>query len=168
MQPTVKAGIVLGILVVVWTFFMGITGWYKDPTLLSLFYVVVLIEIAVLIWGLKMTAQEGRTYGGQIGAGTLMSLIGAVIIFFGSYIFTEVVFPNYFDEIREVGRQQLLASGMSEADAQAQLNLQAPMQTSFVSALTGAVMTVVTGVVASLVIAIFYRKKPAPAPAVHA
>ncbi|MBP1648220.1 MAG: hypothetical protein H6Q30_1665, partial [Bacteroidetes bacterium] len=31
MQPTVKAGIVLGILVVVWTFFMGITGWYKDP-----------------------------------------------------------------------------------------------------------------------------------------
>ncbi len=165
MKPTVKAGIVLGVLVVVWTFVMGITGWYKDPALLSLFYVVVLIEIAVLIWGLKMTAAEGRTYGGQVGAGTLIALIAAVIIFAGSYFFTEVAYPNYFQEIREVGRQQMLATGLSETEVEAQLNVQASMQTSFVSALTGAIMTVVTGVVVSLIIAIFYRKKPAPATA---
>ncbi|RPH36281.1 DUF4199 domain-containing protein [bacterium] len=162
MKPTTKAGIVLGVLVVVWTFVMGVTGWYKDPSLLSLFYLVVLIEVGVLIWGLKMTAAEGRTYGGQIGAGTLIALIGAVIIFAGSYFFTEIAYPQYFEEVREVGRQQLLATGMPPADVEAQLDMAASMQTSFVSALMGAIMTIVTGVVASLIIALFYRKKPVP------
>jgi hypothetical protein len=162
MKPVMKAGIVLGILVVVWTFLVGITGWYKDPAMLNMFYLVILIEIGVLIWGLRMTAQEGRTYGGQVGAGTLIAVIGAVIIFFGSYIFTEVAFPSYFEEIREAGRQQLLASGVSEAEADAQINAAAMMQSSFVNALTGAIMTILTGLIASLIIAIFIRKKPEP------
>jgi hypothetical protein len=37
MNSTVKAGIVLGILVSAWTYLTGITGWYKDPVLYNLF-----------------------------------------------------------------------------------------------------------------------------------
>jgi len=160
MKPTLKAGLVLGILVVAWTFVMGVTGWYKDPALLNVFYVVVLIEIGVLIWGLRLTAKEGKTYGGQVGAGTLMSVIGAVIIFFGSLLFTTVVYPNYFAELREIGRQALMGQGMTLEQAEAQMKLMEPMQTPFMQALIGAVMTVVTGFVASLVIAAVLRKKP--------
>ena len=167
MKPTLKAGIVLGLLVVVWTFVMGVTGWYKDPSLLNLFYIVVLIEIAVLFWGLRLTAKEGKGYGAQLGAGTLMSVYGAVIIFFGSLLFTTVVYPHYFEELRVMGEEVLRARGVPEDQIKAQLDLAASMQTPFMQALIGAVMTVVTGFVASLVLAAFLRAKgtpPEPAP----
>jgi hypothetical protein len=161
MKPTLKAGILLGILVVAWMFVIGVTGWYKDPVMLNMFYIVVLIEIGVLIWGLRLTAKEGKTYGGQVGAGTMMAVIGAVIIFLGSILFTTVVYPNYFVELRDVGRQTFIAQGMTAEQAEAQIKLMEPTQTPFMQAMTGAVMTVVTGFVASLVIAAVLRKKPA-------
>jgi TM2 domain-containing membrane protein YozV len=161
MKPTLKAGLLLGILVVVWMLVTGVTGWYKDPAMRSMFYIVVLIEIVVLIWGLRLTAKEGKTYGGQIGAGTMMAIIGAVIIFFASILFTTVLYPNYFAEAREASLQALVAKGMTADQAEVQLKMMDPMETPLVQALIGAVMTVVTGFVASLVIAAVLRKKPA-------
>jgi|WetSurMetagenome_2_1015567.scaffolds.fasta_scaffold18936_2 hypothetical protein len=162
MNATVKAGIALGVFVVLWTLFMGITGWYKDPVLLNMFYVVILIQIGVLVWGLRRTAAGGKTYGGQVMAGTTMSAIGAILIFFGSLLFTTVFFPNYFAELREAGRQVMVAQGMTEEQIVASLEAQAPMQTPFMQALIGSVMTVVTGLVASLVLAAFIKRKNVP------
>ena len=61
----------LGLLVVAWTFVMGFTGWYKDPTLLNLSRVVIPIQICALVWELRKTAAGGRAYGGQVAAGTI-------------------------------------------------------------------------------------------------
>ena len=161
MKPTMKAGIALGILVFLWTLVMGLTGWFKHPVLLNLFYIVILIQIGVLVWGLRMTAAEGRSYSGLVKAGTAMSAIGAVIIFFGSLLFTSVFFPNYFEELREAGRQMYAAQGMTEEQITSVLDAQAALQTPFIQALIGAVMTLVTGLVVSLVLAAFIRKKEA-------
>jgi len=46
---------------VLWTLVMGVTGWYKHPVLLNMFWVVVLIEIGVLVWGLRQTAARSAT-----------------------------------------------------------------------------------------------------------
>lgn len=164
MNPTVKAGVILGILVAAWMLITGITGWYKDPAMRSMFYFVVLIEIGVLIWGLRLTAKEGKTYGGQIGAGTMMAVIGAVIIFIASILFTTVLYPNYFAEAREASSRALLAKGISADQAEAQLKMMDTVETPFMQALIGAVMTVVTGFVSSLVIAAVIRKKAAIQP----
>lgn len=161
MNSTVKAGIVLGILVSAWTYLTGITGWYKDPVLYNLFWVVILIEIGVLIWGLKLTAKEGKTYWPQVGAGTLMALIGGVIIFAGSYFFTSVVFPNYFSEMRTLGEEMLKAQGKAEAEIKSVLDAQAAVQTSFMQALMGFIGTLVTGFVVSLIAGAIWRKKDA-------
>jgi hypothetical protein len=142
-----------------WTFVMGFTGWYKHPTLLNLFFVVILIQIAVLIWGLREAAREGKTYAALVAGGTLMSLIAGVIIFCGSILFTTVVFPSYFDEIRSLGMEMMRSQGMSEADISARVEAEAAIQTPFMQAFFGFLGTVVTGLVASLVIAIFFRKK---------
>jgi len=160
MKTILKAGLVLAVLVEIWTYFIGFTGWYKDPVLQNAFWVVILIEIGVLIWGLRLTSREGRGYGAQLGAGTLISVVAALLIFIGSYLFTEVVFPNYFTEINEVYRQMLVQQGLSQEQIEAQIASMAPMQNSLTSALMGAVMTVVTGFLASLVIAAFVRHRP--------
>jgi hypothetical protein len=159
MNLIIKVGVVLGLLVSLWTFTMGFTGWYKNPRLESLFYVVILIQIGVLVWGLKKAAKGARTYLGIVAGGTLMSLIGGVIIFFGSLLFTLVVFPNYFDEIRTVGIEIMRATGLPETEIATRVQSEAWFQTSFMQAFLGFVFTVVTGLLASLVIAAFVRKK---------
>jgi hypothetical protein len=161
MKPTMKGGLALGILVFLWTMVVGITGWYKDPVLLNLFYFVILIQIGVLVWGLRMTAAEGRSYGGQVKAGTTMSAIGAVIIFFGSLLFTTVFFPNYFEEVRAAGHAMYAAQGMTEEQITAALEAQAAVQTPLLQALIGSIMTIVTGFVVSLVLAAFMKKNEA-------
>jgi hypothetical protein len=164
MNTIVKAGVLLGLLCCAWTFVMGFTGWYKDPALLNLFFLVIVIEIAVLAWALRMTAAEGRGYGGQVVAGTLISLIGGAIIFAGSLLLTMVAFPQYFTEIAAVQEQQLSAAGQSEEQIRAFMNASAPGRTPVAQAIAGFLGTVVTGVVVSAILAIFMRaRKPAAA-----
>jgi hypothetical protein len=159
-NPTVKAGIWLGVLCVAWTMVMGVTGWYKHPTLLNLFWLVVLIEIGVLVWGLRQTAAT-TPYLGQLGNGTLIAVIGAAIIFCGSLLFTAVLYPHYFDEMCALQRQSMHNAGRSDAEIEAYLELGASLRTPLVNALMGVLGTVITGFIASLVIAAFNRKKQA-------
>ncbi len=161
MNTILKAGIVLGVLVEIWTYFMGFSGWYKDPALMNLFFVVIAIEIAVLMWALKRTAAEGRGYGGQVGAGTLISLIGGVFVIVGSLIFTIVVFPNYFTELAAIQEQQLRAAGQSEDQIREVMALTAKSSTPVIQACIGFLATVVTGIVVSMIIGAFVRAKKA-------
>ena len=140
MKAIVKYGLWIGVLCVLWTFVMGFTGWYKHPTLLNLFWLVVVIEIAFLVVGLRESAAAGNRYWQQVAAGTGMAAVAAVIIFCGSFLFTSVVVPEYFGEMQ--------AMDMSK-----------PLQTPLSNAISGAVGTLATGLVASLVIAAFCRQK---------
>jgi hypothetical protein len=161
MRRIVLPGVVLGILVIVWTFVMGLTGWYKHPALLNLFWVVIPMEIAVLVWGLRETAKDGRGYGRQVLAGTTMAAVAAPLCFGGSLLFTTVAFPRYFEELRHVQEEMLRSQGLpadkvAEAVAEA-----AKSQSSMGNAIAGAIGTLVTGLLASAVIAIWVRARPA-------
>lgn len=159
MRTILRTGLLLGVLVVAWQLVMGYTGWYKDPKLLNLFFLVIPLQIVVLAWGLRATAGEGRGYGGQVLAGVLMSLIAGVLIVGGSYLFTTVLFPGYFTELATIYAQQLRAQGQSEAQIEAALLEYVKTNNSNVNAMAGFMGTVITGLVASLVLAIFVRRK---------
>ena len=161
MNTILKAGIVLGVLVEIWTYLSGFAGWYKDPKLQNLFWVVVAIQIAVLMWALKRTAAEGRGYGGQIAAGTLISLIGGVIIAVGSFIFATVVFPNYCKDIMALQEQTLREAGRSESEIRQTMDLVAKTSTPAMQSLFGFLGTLITGVVVSAIIGAFFRARPA-------
>jgi hypothetical protein len=161
MNPILAAGLLIGVLCGGFTFVMGLTGWYKDPVMVNVFIpVVAMLEIAVLVWGLQRTAARGRTYSGQVVAGTLMSIIGAAIIFVCSYVFTSIAFPSYFEDINAMARQVMTEQGKTAEEIRAFLDTQASGQTSLLNALVGFFMTIVTGVLASAVIAAFIRQKP--------
>jgi len=161
MNPILAAGLLIGVLCGVWTFVMGFTGWYKDPAMASAFFAVVLIEIGGLIWGLKKTAAQGRTYSGQVVAGTLMAIIAGVVIIGSSLLFTTVFFPDYFAELEAVYRDMLRQQGKTEAEIASEITTWSAGQTPMRQALNGFIGTFVTGVVVSAVIAIWVRARPA-------
>jgi hypothetical protein len=159
MNPILSAGLLIGVLCGVWTFVMGFSGWYKDPTMLNLFFFVIVIEIAGLIWGLRKTAAQGRTYSGQVVAGTLMSIVAGLVIICSSLLFTTVAFPDYFTELNAAQRAMMQQQGKSDAEITAAIDAAAPMQTPIANALAGFLGTFITGVVASAIIAIWIRTR---------
>ena len=70
-----------------------------------------------------------------------------------------MLFPNYFEELRTLQTAMLRDAGKSEAEITAAVEMAAKTQTPVMSAVMGAVGTIVTGILASLIIAIFHRKK---------
>ena len=158
MRTAVVGGILLGVLVTLWTALVVLTGWYKDPALVWTFWVLVIIEIAVLAWTLKRTAAEGRGYGGQVAVGLVASLVGGVLIFLGSLLVTTVLAPEYFEEVRRMGAELARQAGQSEAEVQRLL--EAPTQSPVQGALAGFLGTVGTGLLVSVVLAAFLRERP--------
>ena len=158
MPPTLRAGVILGLSVAAWTFVMGFTGWYKQPNLIALFWLVIPLQIGILLWSLHRTAPA-TGYGRQVWNGVSSSLLGSIIIYWTSLLFTTVVFPHYFQDLETLGRQLSAKQGLSAAQIDAAVRLQAPMQTPRASAMAGAIGTVVTGFLTSVVAAIWLRKK---------
>ena len=159
MNPILAAGLLIGVLCGLWTFVMGFTGWYKDPVMLNAFFAVIIIEIAGLIWGLRQTAAQGRTYSGQVVAGTLMSIVAGAIIICSSLLFTTVAFPDYFNELNAMQRELMLRGGKSEQDVAAAVAAAAPMQTPIANAFAGFIGTVFTGIIASAIIGFWIRAR---------
>ncbi|MBM4166890.1 MAG: DUF4199 domain-containing protein [Ignavibacteria bacterium] len=115
MNSTLKTGIVIGIACAMWIFIQGITGWYKDPVMSSTFFLVILIEIGVLVWGLKQSEKE-NLYGKQVISGTVASLIAGVILFFNSLLFTAVLYPNFFNDVETMQTTMLKSEGKSDEE----------------------------------------------------
>jgi Protein of unknown function (DUF4199) len=158
MPPTLRSGFILGVSVAAWTFVMGVTGWYKNPAHYSLFWLVIPMQVGLLLWSLKGTAKVDG-YGRQVWNGVSISLLGSMIIFGFSIYFTTTIFPHYFQERIAMGRQLMALRGISPEQIEAAVRAQAPMQTPRASAMAGAIGTVLTGFLTSLIAAIWLRKK---------
>ena len=169
MNPIVLGGLLIGGLCSTWIVINGVTGFYKDPQMSAMFVPVVsFMEIVVLIWALRKTATHGRSYSGQVVAGSLMALIGGAVNFCTSVVFTSVFYPNYFAEINAMSRQVMLENKQSEEQIAAAINAVAGWQTPVMSALAGFIGTAMTGIVASAVIAIWIRARDVDRPTARA
>ncbi len=158
MSITLKGGIFIGVLCALWSMVMMITGWYKDPVLMNVFFVVILIQMGVLVWGLKRTA-EYQSYMGQVKIGSLMSLYGGIFLFLFSMFQTGVMYPHYFEDMRVMYSNLMLSQGLSGTELSTKVDEFMASQTSLMQAVSGFIGTVATGVVVSLIIGIFYKKK---------
>lgn len=158
MNVPIRAGVLLGVLCAAWTFVMGFTGWYKDPVLVNVFFLVILLEIGIVIWAVRQKAATA-TWGGQVVNGLVLSLVASVIIFAGSILFTTVAFPTYFADIQAAQAEMLKSSGMADAQIQATLAASAAMQTPLMNAASGVIGTVVTGVIVAAIAGAVWRKR---------
>jgi hypothetical protein len=138
---------------------MGFSGWFRNPRLQVAFWVVVLIEVVVLRLGLHARAAERRGYWGLVADGTRMAIVASAVIFVGSLLFTTVVFPDYFAQLRDVYAGMLQEQGKSAAEIQQALAAQDAVQRPLPQASFGAIGTIVTGVLVSLVLAKLAARK---------
>ena len=157
----VRTGLVLGILVVLWTFVMGFTGWYRHPSLLFLMWLAIPLQIGVLVLMLRRTAST-LGFLRQVQNGVGASVIASAIIFVGSLLFTLVMFPSYFAEMEALGRLRMAQQGFTAEQIEAVMKAGGPMQTTLGRAFAWALGTWITGLFTSLVAAVLYHKRAVP------
>ena len=168
MNPILSAGLLIGVLCGIWTFLMGITGWYKDPVMVNVFLAVILIEIAGLTWGLRRTAAEGRGYGSQVVAGTMIAIVAGVVVICSSLLFTTVAYPDYFRDLEAMQVAMLQQQGLPDSEIARQVRENMAATTPMGQAMQGFLGTLVTGIVVSAVLAIWIRARhPIAGPAAH-
>jgi hypothetical protein len=166
MSTSIKFGIYTGISVAIWTIIMGFTGWFKDPILLNLFWIVIIFQFVLLFIGLKKSSLEvgsngesGKSYSNLIKDGLLITIIAGVLIFFSSIIFTTLLYPEYFNEIQDSYRQILTSAGKSEVEIEKLLEENSRTQTPFLQALFGFIGTFLTGLLGSSIFSAIFRKR---------
>ena len=166
MNVIIRGGVLLGVLVTIFTWIFAFSGMHRNIGAAMTFPIVAtLIEIGVLIWALKKTAAQGRRYMGQVSAGTMLAFVGGCLIFATSIMLVTQLYPSYFAEVNAAGAEYYRAQGMDDAAIQAELAKMAPMQTPLAQGVTGFVATVITGLVVSAIAAIWIRSKGANAAA---
>jgi hypothetical protein len=158
MKKSVNAGVVLGVVVAVWVLFMGFSGLYKNPLGALAFLLVIPINIGVVVWGLRRTRAENG-YGGQILAGLVIGVVGSVIIMLNSYVFTTMLFPNYFDDIRQMQEEFMTQAGLPQEEIDRRLEEAAASATPGRQAITGGIGTVGTSLVTAVIAGIWLRRK---------
>lgn len=158
MSTAIKSGILLGLLVEIWTAVVILAGWHKDPAMMLVFFLVIPLQITIVILALRRTAGESG-YGRQVMNGLVLSIVAAVIIVLGSYVITTSVFPNYFDEIKTAGAEILAKAGRTPEQIAEEMRKNESMYDPMGNAMTGGIATVVTGLLVSLVAAFFIRKR---------
>jgi len=160
MHPTLRYGVLLGLGVAAWTCIFNLLGWHRQPSLYLLRFILVVVtyQVALVIWALRSTASEGG-YGRQVWTGVSVSLLGSLIIYATSILFTTVVFPTHLQEAVAASRSLLAQQGLSAEQIEAVVRAQAPMQTPRASAMAGVFGTVVTGFLTSVIAAVWFRKR---------
>jgi hypothetical protein len=160
MGTAIRYGILLGVLVEIWTAVIIVTGWYRDPSLQLLFFLVIPLEIVLVVLALRATASDAD-YGRQVTNGAVLSAVAGVIIVFGSILVTTVVFPHYYADLKAIAIDAMTRGGRSPEEIDAQMKASAAMYDPWSNGISGFVGTVATGILTALVAGIFLRRKPA-------
>jgi len=159
MKTIVRYGVILGVLVEIWTCVMIASGWYRDPVLLMLFFLVIPLQVTVLVMALRETAAAGAVYAKQVLNGVGISLIAGVIILFGSVFLTTVVFPDYFPDLKSLGMEMLSKAGRTAEEVESQMRVNAALYDPWQNGLRGFIGTLVTGAVVTAITGAFIRKR---------
>ena len=159
MNPVVKGGIILAVIVFLVTVLIGATGMHTNPIVAGLVSIVFFIgaTFGVVFWVLGQTAAESG-YGKQVVNALMLGLVAAVLIFGLQWINLAVIFPNYLEEMGEGMVAMMESAGIPEAQMDAQI-AELESATPVNQAATGAGFTVGTSLFFGLIVGIFKRRK---------
>ena len=155
MNIPVKYGLVLGVIVAAMGFALGTLGLHtSEMAPMGFVIAAIIINVVIVVLAVRRLALTS-SWLQQVGNGLVLGLVGAVIIFLGSWAMTALVFPDYYMEFAEAARARAVAGGLSpeEIEAVVAMNTGTPVGSAF----SGALGTVITSVVVAGIAGIFNR-----------
>ena len=146
-------------------FFIG----YQTDKMAQGQWIVSLVPLAVMIvvtWlGLKAVREEAKdkslSYGKGVGTGVLISLYAGLIGAIYAFVHFTFINPNFSDYAIDMLRQKWVAAGMGDSQMEGAEKFMRFLYKPAVMAIMSAIFSPILGVLVSLILSIFLKRKPA-------
>jgi len=156
-------GIILGLLLVTYSFILYILDLSFNNYLVNVSY---LIMIAIIIFGTISYRNKflngNISYGQALGVATLIIVFGALFSSIYNYIFVTVIDPEHIDKILAASEEQLLQQGMSDDQIEMGLSIQRKMMQPLIMSILAFFINVFFGFILSLITSAFLKKEGDP------
>lgn len=162
-KANLNAGIILGLLGIIWTLVI----WFLDQTtnraLGWIFFIVIIIGLFIGIKSYRDKYLNGFiTYGKSLGAGVIIMLYYSIISAIFTYILYKFIDPSLTDKILALTEEQLVERGLAEGMIEQSMQMQKKIMTPLVLSLGVILNGVFFGTIFSLIISLFTKKEGNP------
>ncbi|MCH2032997.1 MAG: DUF4199 domain-containing protein [Tenacibaculum sp.] len=156
-------GVIYGVIVVFVNLILYATGMLFDTTagLLSL-VITALSLIATIALGIKKFKSENGgflSFGQAIKVGIGVAVLGTVIVILYQQVFTNVIEPDFTQQVLERTEQALYDAGLSDEQVEAQLAIQKKMSGPLISSAMGILFWTFIGFVISAISGAIMQKR---------
>jgi hypothetical protein len=166
MSTTLLYALIMAIGQIVLTLVGFFLGYQTDKINQGTWFGVVPVLYAIVVYalGLKAVREEDAgkylTYGKGVGTGTMIALYSGLIGSIFAFIHFTWVNPNYTDYLIEASRVKWVAAGLSDSRMEAGEKGIRMFTKPAVMAIVGFCMTMVFGVIISLIASAFLKRNP--------
>ena len=157
----INYGVLLGILSVLLGAVIYITNSYTDPHwIFSVLGVVVLIGVIVYAIKAFKKANGGfLTLGEALKVGIGTALIGGLIGVIWTLLLTNVLEPDYVQQVMEVQKEKMLDQGLSEEQIEASAEMMEKFSSPLISVAASLIGNLFFGFIISLIGGLIMQKK---------
>ena len=123
-------------------------------------WVIIIGGLSYSMWTFaKMNTEEGLPYSRALGLGTLISVFGAVLFAFFTYILYKFIEPGMIDKMLSVMEEKMLANGVKDDMVEKMLGAQKSFMTPGIMSFAQVFSVTFMGFIFSLILAIFFKKE---------
>jgi len=128
-------------------------------------YLSYIIIIGIIVWAMwsfrEYHGDAGLTYGKSLGYGTLLSLFASLIVAFYTFVLYKIVDPGLLDKFMIFLEENLLKAGRPENQVEMVMGMYKKVLTPLIFSIGQIFNYTFLGFIFSLIIAIFFKKRPA-------
>jgi len=162
-KANLNAGIILGLLGIIWALIMWFLDQSTNRTMGWIFFVILIIG---LFFGIKSYRDKYLngfiTYGQSLGAGVIIMLYYSIISAIFTYILYKWIDPNLTEKMLALSEEQLVERGMAEGVIEQSMQIQKKFMTPLVISISSIFSGVFFGTIFSLIISLFTKKEGNP------
>jgi len=162
-RANLNAGIILGLLGIIWSLIMWFLDQTTNRTMGWIFFVVLIIGLFIGIKSYRDKYLNGFiTYGQSLGAGVIIMLYYSIISAIFTYFLYKFIDPNLTDKMLALSEEQLVERGMAEGMIEQSMQIQKKIMTPLVMSISSIFSGVFFGTILSLIISLFTKKEGNP------
>jgi uncharacterized membrane protein len=157
-----KWGLISGVIFMVYTTIINVTGQFTNQVLPWLSLV---ISIAIIVMAMReyRTLNSGfMSYGEGVSLGTLLSVISGLVSVTYNLIYTTLIDPTIRQQTLDKVREQMEERGMSDDQVEQAIEMTQKFQSPGMLFLFGILAAAFFGLLISLIAAAFIRRNKPP------
>ena len=147
-----KWGILVAVLIIIYTVALYISGLFKTPALSWIPFAFLLFGIVMSLREFKLINNNFISFSEGLGLGVLMSAVCAIIASMFNYVYINFIDTTILQQMRELQIEQLEQQGLSSEQIDQAMEIASRYATPGLTFLFSMIVYVICGFIFSLVV----------------